>query len=733
LFSAGNRITVERSDRVDSMDRTLSMETLKHTALKISFSVLIIWIVFVGILYGFLITESSHEQFLGYLLEDLGRFFIPQSLIALSILFLSGIKSIKNFRGTLFLIVIVTSTIILIFSGGVLFSVRFLLFSASLILSVLGTRSILDRILPSGVSSLGIAGGFYIAAFIPVWFLLGTLGIFDSRLIILFLLPPFSLGIYECRKYSKIKLANLIGPLNKLSASELVVIEILWLFLAIGLVWASVPETASDSIRSHLPYANNLVQTGQFERDFINWGRLMPKPVQTWWGAAISVGGYHCAKWLSLSCFFFLLILFYEETRRMTSSKLLSLISTAVLASCPYLLFLSSTLYIDHVITMLGFTSFVLLIRSFDVPSERGLLLSAFVIGCTVQTKYNGLFLGIIWIIILTIRVFQNPRFKRRAKTFILLLAVSIITASPWYIWTYTKTGNPVYPYFGSIFESPYWPKNISTSLNQEMYSVGERAIDYLQLPWSITFDTSKFSARNNGILGFSLLALLPFSIFMIFPKYRKKGKVYLIIGIAVLLFTFIYTLNVRYWLLGYPFIILGLFSICFHVIRELKLRIGALNSIIITGSSALFLLIQVPFWTTIGGGPFNWSVYSKRVAVNSWMEGMYPGYNVVQEFNKMISKSDRVICSGYEPVYTINAISYELPFWHLNILQIENEKDFREFILANKIKYWIVDWRNSEENEWFDKRINAREEFWKNEKIVIAKENISVYDLNCP
>ena len=115
------------------------------------------------------------------------------------------------------------------------------------------------------------------------------------------------------------------------------------------------------------------------------------------------------------------------------------------------------------------------------------MLLSAFVVGCAVQIKYNFLVFAAIWLLWLLAHAFLTHGLRRGVKWCLAPVATSVVVGCPWFLYQFAAFGNPVFPFLNDLFRSPYWPAGTSTSLNIEEFGLGESLFDRLFFPWTVT------------------------------------------------------------------------------------------------------------------------------------------------------------------------------------------------------------------------------------------------------
>lgn len=104
-------------------------------------------------------------------------------------------------------------------------------------------------------------------------------------------------------------------------------------------------------------------------------------------------------------------------------------------------------------------------------------------------------------------------------------LAIAIGASSYWYAWWIS--GNPVLPLFNATFESPYYSSSDFVDLRW-------RTGLYAWLPWSLSFDTSRYLEAYDGGYGFVLVALA--GVWLLALRDPRTRGLALVSGIGMLL-----------------------------------------------------------------------------------------------------------------------------------------------------------------------------------------------------
>jgi hypothetical protein len=119
-------------------------------------------------------------------------------------------------------------------------------------------------------------------------------------------------------------------------------------------------------------------------------------------------------------------------------------------------------------------------------------------LGFSMGTKYTGIqtAIAILLLVIGSAFLFRKSQIANR-KSIALAALLAIVIASPWYIRNYVNTGNPVYPFFYSVFGGRNWSQENADHYadEQRTFGIGQKISqdgnyegkDPLALPGSVT------------------------------------------------------------------------------------------------------------------------------------------------------------------------------------------------------------------------------------------------------
>jgi hypothetical protein len=662
--------------------------------------------------------------------HSLTHFFAWQLGVFVAVLLASAIFR-PAVAGILVGIQLLISTLALVaISQDVSFAVRLivvLLWSAS---AACGMKHVLARFVGPRYATWGVASATAFAALVPLCFLLGILHWMNPWVVAIVALATAVPGAIVISRSLPSLPNNVLQKLHNLDFLELCWIEAIWLILGVAFVGAGSSETRSDAVRVHLPYIHQLVQDQGFSHQYACWHRLQPMAAQSCYAAFATIGSDAAAKWLSWLALVALVVLIVDEVHRRSGSREMALFAGAVVLSCPVLIELATTLYIDHFVTLFCTAGFIVLFRALNPPCWRGILLSAAIMASMDQVKYPGLIFTAIWGLMLGVMLLRRCSMRRAIGWTLAGGATLVAAASPWYLYVYAGTGNPFYPYLHSLFPTPYWTNEIALhDVYEGFFKLSPGVLGKLIFPWEATYQTNRFFEGFNGFIGFWVIALAPcwFLARFVGNKNQINSRWWDLVfaGVVGVAGVVSYTPYVRYWLPVYPLLVIGCAVAALPLLARLRLEHPAPRAVF--GIAFLGLLIS-PL-------PFNcqqspWNEYSHKVTREQQLAQRFPGVEAVLEFNRSLGPDDGVLCTGYEGVCLVHGRPYEYNFWWNPVHHIHDVASFADFCRRNNVRYWIVDHQRTMLNGLDEGDLQSH--YWTEARTVAARGTLTVYDV-CP
>ncbi len=331
-----------------------------------------------------------------------------------------------------------------------------------------------------------------------------------------------------------------------ISHAGIISIILLLLFTETYLVF--FPETSSDAMRYHLPYARFYVENhGLAINEFLRY------PIFTHNVNLIFSLGYLfenkyqgdvLARLFNIYFMTLLLLGLYSLTLK-SFGKFTALIASLILINVKMLRIIMISAYVDTGLALFIFACVYFIYLWHKTQQRHWLSLSAFILGIALGTKY----LALAWLVPLTVWVFFTCKnTKLTAKFFF----TALLFGSPWYIRNIFIAGNPIHPFAQDLFGYWIWTAaDIAAQKKQLLASHGvdKTLLNLIKLPWLLVTENYFVKSR----VGWVILTGIPFLIFAY--RMNKFFKHLAMFVLFCLVFWFYSAQMLRYFTAILPFV----------------------------------------------------------------------------------------------------------------------------------------------------------------------------------
>ena len=384
------------------------------------------------------------------------------------------------------------------------------------------------------LSFFPINGRFMHGCVIVALLLLSPRGVIEARRVMGLFIQRSSIGSFRINAWAVSKFFFLLA--------------LLLLILA-----AIHPGFDGDAGTMHMRVGREMLNKGFWSYDVTEYGfAVMPLAPQLNFSAMFLAGGIEAVKVELVLQFFFALALVVTGGGFRVSP--IGLAFGAVFCLTPMFVREISSLFIE--VTLCGFmvASAVLVASAVRRKSLEITFFAALCAAGAMATKIFGLLLvPILFLVFLyNRRALTALSTERKIKLF-LVAGAAMALALFFYVVAWVKTGNPFFPFYNGVFKSPYW---------DAVNFMDRRWVDHLSwnLPWEMTFDSSKFEESSNGSMGLSLLFLAISGISLLaLTRKTLVAAIPLCIGVAYLLGVGLQIQYLRYLLPGFLLIAISL------------------------------------------------------------------------------------------------------------------------------------------------------------------------------
>ena len=324
---------------------------------------------------------------------------------------------------------------------------------------------------------------------------------------------------------------------KKINNLSIVLLAVVLFIIVLSIVAGSVPPVSRDALIHHLAVPKRYLQNGgMFEMPSMVFS-YYPMNIDLLYMLPLSLGNDIFPKYLHLT-FAVLTALLLWNYLKSRCGDFWGLLGAILFLTTPIIFKLSSVAYVDLGLVFFSFASILSLLRwRTTVFKAKYLIISAIFGGLALGTKYNGLLVVLILMLLLpwlflkgqhdAKSLLSNRGILRLIRVQLFFLCIALFLFSPWMIRNYRWTGNPVYPLYNRIFTMstasveqdirPSQPELNLFFIRRAIY--GETWPQILSIPFRIFFQGQDGSPRHfDGKLN-------PFlGIFPIFAFIRRKS-----------------------------------------------------------------------------------------------------------------------------------------------------------------------------------------------------------------
>jgi len=152
--------------------------------------------------------------------------------------------------------------------------------------------------------------------------------------------------------------------------------------------------------------------------------------------------------------------------------------------------------YVDIGAAMFALMAAYAILNFMETGERSWLLRSAVFVGLSAGVKMTSLILIALFSVWTLIEIFVRLRRFGGALLWAVGYGITaLLVASPWYIKTIIYTGNPVFPFFYSIFGGRGWNAQLAEiyRVSQMHFGIGTDFISLLKIPYALAFRPDRF------------------------------------------------------------------------------------------------------------------------------------------------------------------------------------------------------------------------------------------------
>lgn len=453
--------------------------------------------------------------------------------------------------------------------------------------------------------------------------------------------------------------------------------------VSIQLAHAAFPERQHDALTFHLLVAETVKETGQwhFAGDFLV-GAVQPLGGNLLNSIAYVIADEPGAKLMN---YVFVLVgsaLLYSIVLRF--GRVPAVLATLLVLSCPIAFLEADGIYADNFLLLCVTAALGLTALWPTLSSRDRLLSSAIVLGGLPTAKLHGVVVASIIFISLMARKVWKDLAATRAWVWILALGLMVLGVTPYLIAFYV-TGNPVFPFFNGIFQSPYFdPSNFQAPYSSQLT---------FGTVHDLTFHTSKHFQGADGTFGFQSVAFLAVSVVAMFVRPRFFPITALALFAVYFLAIASQTADARYFYASMPALsvaiafLLGLFA---ENSSRLANGIATASVVAISG-------LNVAFYPGAGWmlPQFNPAALIDPIQREQMILEAVPQRKLIDEVNSTEGPRGRVVLMGQpvgfplqgEPIY----VNWYMPKVFAEMVALKTDDDVKNWLASLGATHLII------------------------------------------
>ena len=560
--------------------------------------------------------------------------------------------------------------------------VLFLLFSSAILGS--NIRYILkiklnDDVLTNILLGLGILS---FISYITLHFKINYIWLYFS---FLFFIIFINLN-YACKLLNNIK--NYTHHLVSQKLSNPFLLSLILSLFIVYFILSLVPQYNSDALAYHLYIPNYIKHNLFWHFDAQNLVFALFPNTATWINSIIFIlGGNEFSLNFLLTIYIIFICLIIRKILLFfqTSCKNICYI-IIIFLSTPLTIFLNISLQSEVLWSLFFLASFYYLILATEKKDNfySSIWLSALFYSFAVSTKQQALLASPVYLIYV---LYNYKNFLK--KDAIILLTIIFFTFLIFGLSSYLEalylTGNPTFPFFNSIFKSPFYPPVQFSAYWKEGFDVN--------LIYLFTFFSEKYYEGSVGSFGFQWLILLPLILLIYLFNLKNNNHGFILLSaLIVFCLIFYFTSYLRY---VFPAFILFLIFFGMTLNNKNIIRLNSFNFKVLNNLIILTIILNLLFITTAHWGYRNFS-YKNIFNTEEFNKNSTPIKHLASKVNELNLFNENVIFFSQPFASVLNAKAIYTNWYNTTIntkINLSgNSDDLLKIFKEYKIKFLIID-----------------------------------------
>jgi hypothetical protein len=298
--------------------------------------------------------------------------------------------------------------------------------------------------------------------------------------------------------------------------------KILFVFFAISLAALLMgtfsPELGGDALCYQLNLPKIFLRAGSLTPDPLDYNSYFPLLMNNLYLIGLATGGVFAAKAAHFFCSFLLFLAVKRFLEIETHNRNLAYFMALVVWTTPTVFNLASTTYIDVGLGFYTFMAVMIFTEALVTEEKSDFFVSGLLAGCGMAIKYLCAISVVGLAAIACYRLISRRRWRLCCSGAVYFGAGALVACGYWFLRNWGLTGNPFFPYLGSLFgEANRPPTDFYT------FGFGWTWFHYVSLFFNMFLSPNCFGAFTTRI-GIFYFLTVPFILAGLFFSFRGRA-----------------------------------------------------------------------------------------------------------------------------------------------------------------------------------------------------------------
>lgn len=284
------------------------------------------------------------------------------------------------------------------------------------------------------------------------------------------------------------------------------------LCLAVTFAGVLVPDLSNDSLCYHLNLPKIFLSASRLVYSPYEVNSVFPMLMEMLYTLALGIHLPHLAQFSHFGFGILTAAVIFTYGRKNLDS-LPAWGAALLFVTTPGILNEISTTYVDVALAAYTILTVLAVICWTENGERRWLILAGIFSGFAMSVKYLAAISIFALILIIFWHAVTNGGANKAIRSLAVYLSAAFVCGAFWYLRSWILTGNPVFPYFYSVFKAG------DPTIHYTDIGVGTGFLAFLKIPWTITMHPEIFEGYGVQI-GPAYLIFIPFS----FLSVRKHS-----------------------------------------------------------------------------------------------------------------------------------------------------------------------------------------------------------------